>query len=241
MKLAIMQPYFMPYIGYFSLIKQTDEFILFDPVQFIRHGWIERNRTLKQNGGVQYVQIPLIKGDGHDTLIKDVKINNAEPWKQRMLAQLQHYKKKAPYYWKTIKILNEVFAEDYEDITHLNKKTLQVVCAYLGINREFPIFSEMGLEIEPVTSPDEWALNICKAVNKLGWGVTDYINPEGGVEFFDRKKYTDNGISLSFIHSLLPPYNQHQDTFEAGLSMIDILMFNSPEEINTMLDQFELL
>ena len=102
-----MQPYFMPYIGYYSLIKHTDEFILFDPVQFIRHGWIERNRILKQGGGWQYIQVPLIKDNGRDTLIKDVRINNSEPWKQKMLAQLQHYKKKAPYYFKVIKMLNE--------------------------------------------------------------------------------------------------------------------------------------
>ena len=98
MKLAIMQPYFMPYIGYISLIKNTDQFILFDTVQFIRHGWIERNRILKPNEGWQYIQVPLIKDNGRDTVIKNVRINNAENWKSKIIAQLQHYKKKAPNY-----------------------------------------------------------------------------------------------------------------------------------------------
>ena len=97
MRLGIMQPYFMPYLGYFSLIKNTDEFILFDTVQFIRHGWIERNRILKPSGGWQYFQVPIIKENGRETVIKNVRINNSENWKSKILAQLQHYKKKAPY------------------------------------------------------------------------------------------------------------------------------------------------
>ena len=236
MKLGIMQPYFMPYIGYFSLIKHTDEFVLFDPVQFIRHGWIERNRILKQSGGWQYIQVPLIKNDGRDTLIKDVRINNSEKWQQKILAQLQHYKKKAPYYWKTMKLLNEVFSEDYIDITHLNKKALQVVCSYLGINRQFLVFSEMELSIEPVNAPDEWALNICKAMN-----ADSYLNPIGGTEFFDKTKYEKKGIGISFQKMDITPYDQKQEGFEPGLSIIDVLMFNDVEDINKMLDRFELI
>lgn len=243
MRLAIMQPYFMPYIGYFSLIKHTDEFVLFDPVQYIRHGWIERNRILKQTGGWQYVQVPVILENGRDTLIQDALVNNKEQWQQRMLAQLQHYKKRAPYYWKVVKLLNDVFAEEYVDITHLNKKALQVVCNYLGIYRKFPIFSEMELHIGPVNAPDEWALRICEAWNKeeSGEKVDWYINPIGGTEFFDRNKYEDAGIHIAFQQMELTEYDQRAVSFEAGLSILDVLMFNSPEEINAMLDKFSLL
>ena len=226
----------MPYIGYISLIKHTDVFILFDTVQFIRHGWIERNRILKQNGGWQYIQIPLIKDNGRDTVIKDVKINNAENWKQRILAQLQHYKKIAPYYFRVINLLKELFANDFDDITHLNQKSLQLVCDYLGFQRDFPIFSEMNLSIEEVNAPDEWALNICKAMN-----VSSYINPIGGSEFFDRKKYEKSGIDLKFQQMKLDEYDQKRLPFEEGLSILDVMMFNSPDDINVMMDHFELL
>ena len=236
MKLAIMQPYFMPYIGYISLIKHTDEFVLFDTVQFIRHGWIERNRILKQSGGWQYIQIPLIKDNGRDTVIKDVRINNTENWKQRILAQLQHYKKIAPYYFRVINLLKELFVYDFDDITHLNQKSLQLVCDYLGFQRDFPIFSEMNLSIEEVNAPDEWALNICKAMN-----VSSYLNPIGGSEFFDRKKYEKAGVDLKFQQMRLDEYDQKRQPFEAGLSIIDVMMFNSPEDINVMMDHFELL
>lgn len=232
-----MQPYFLPYLGYFSLIKNTDEMILFDTVQFIRHGWIERNRILKQNGGWQYFQVPLIKDNGRESLIKDVKIDNLQDWKGRILARLQHYRKQSPYYFRTINLLKEVFSKDYEDIVSLNKESLRIICQFLGIEREFPIFSQMGLEIEPAKSSDEWALNICLAID----GVNEYWNPIGGISFFDRKKYENAGVNLIFQQMVLKEYNQGRDVFEPGLSIIDVMMFNSPEEINSMLNCFELL
>lgn len=232
-----MQPYFMPYLGYFSLIKHTDLFILFDTVQFIRHGWIERNRILKQTGGWQYIQVPLIKSNGHSTLIKDVRINNQDNWKGKIIAQLQHYKKKAPYYYKTISLLEDVFSCDYDDIVSLNNNALQVICRYLGINTKIEVFSKMNLSIAQATAPDEWALNICKAIE----GADEYWNPPGGLYFFDRMKYEKEGIKLCFQQVNLEQYNQSVLPFEAGLSIVDVLMFNSPEEINNMLNKYTLM
>ncbi len=105
MKVGIMQPYFFSYLGYFSLIKHSDRFILLDTVQFIRHGWIERNRVLKQNEGWFYIQVPLFKSE-RGTLIKDIRINNNINWKNKILSQLQIYKKIAPNYFQVIKLLN---------------------------------------------------------------------------------------------------------------------------------------
>lgn len=233
---AIMQPYFAPYLGYISLIKNSDEFILFDTVQFIRHGWIERNRILKQNEGWLYIQIPLEKFS-RETLIKDVKINNETDWKKKILSQLVIYKKVAPNYYKVINLLNDVFEKEYTSVVHLNKALLEKICEYLGFPKKLPIHSEMDLEIDKVNSPDEWALNICK---KLGNEIT-YVNPIGGLDFFDRKKYADSGIQIYFQKMNLQPYNQKRGSFEAGLSIIDVMMFNSVDDINSMLNEFELL
>lgn len=232
-----MQPYFMPYLGYFSLIKNTDDFILFDTVQFIRHGWIERNRILKPNGGWQYFQVPIIKENGRDTIIKEVKINNSEKWKSRILGQLQHYKKRAPYYNKVVELLDDIFKADYDDIVLLNKASLERVCKYLGVDSKISVFSEMSLDVAPATAPDEWALNICKAID----GADEYWNPVGGVSFFDKNKYRNAGIKICFQEMILTPYRQLGNEFEPGLSIIDVMMFNSPESINEMLENYRIL
>jgi len=238
MKVAIMQPYFMPYIGYISLIKHSDLFILFDPIQFIRHGWIERNRILKQDEGWLYIQVPLIKGN-RDTLIKDCYVDNSKDWKKKILSQIQIYKKKAPYYYKVIKLIEEIFEYDSDTITGINKHALEKICQYLGFEKKLPVFSDMNLNIETPTAPDEWALNICKKLESDR--DIHYINPIGGIDFFNTQKYTDCNIEISFQKMIPIDYDQKRENFEYGLSIIDVMMFNSPEEINMMLDQFELI
>ena len=236
MKVGIMQPYFLPYLGYISLIKHTDVFILFDPVQFIRHGWIERNRVLKQNEGWIYIQVPLLKYE-RDTLIKDIFIDDTQNWKSRILSQIQPYKKIAPNYFKVKNLIDELFSEDFHTIVSLNKHSLELICEYLGFKKELLVFSQMNLEIEQPKAPDEWALNICKAMH----GVTEYWNPPDGISFFDKTKYDRANINLKFQKINLMEYNQKREQFESGLSILDVLMFNSVEEVNLMLDNFELL
>lgn len=237
MNIAIMQPYFFPYLGYFSLIKYCDQFILLDEVQFIRHGWIERNRVLKQGGGWLYIQIPIVKNDGRNTLIRDLIIDNTKPWKEKILAQLVHYKKKSPNYFSVIKMLKEVFDNEYNDLVSLNYATLSTVCQYLDIKTKIEIFSKMNLEIEVPKEPDDWALNICKVLNE----VSEYNNPIGGLEFFQKHKYENAGIKLNFQKFKITEYSQKSEVFEPGLSIIDVMMFNSIEHIHNMLDDFELI
>ena len=208
MRLGIMQPYFFPYLGYISLIKHTDEFILFDTPQFIRHGWIERNRILKPGGGWQYIAVPLVK-----------------------------HGQKTPYYSQVIALLQEVLEPEYTDIVSLNKAALEKVCSYLGIDTPITVFSKMDLQIDEVNAPDEWALNICKAID----GADEYWNPPGGKVFFDVSKYEREGITIRFQKMNLREYRQGKNTFEEGLSIIDVMMYNSVQKINEMLDDFELM
>lgn len=230
-----MQPYFLPYLGYISLIKHTDKFILFDTVKYIKRGWIERNRILKPEEGWQYIKIPLVKFS-RDTIIKDVNINNTEDWKSKILSQLVHYKKTARYYEKTISFLKEIFENDFNDMVSVNKFVLESVNRYLGFEKKIEIFSDMNLNIEEVNAPDEWALNICKALGN----VAEYWNPPGGKSFFDRSKYDKENISLRFHSIEITEYEQKRHIFEPGLSVIDTMMFNSAEEINKMLDKYVL-
>lgn len=236
MKAAIMQPYFMPYLGYFALINCVDKFIIFDTPQFIRHGWIERNKILKPNGNgdTMYIKVPLVK-HSRDTVIKDILINNTINWKQKIISQFDHYKKKAPYYKNVISILDSIFEEEYENVVDLNVCTLRKVNDYLGIKTPISIWSQMDVEIENVIEPDEWALNICKAMN-----IQSYVNLPGGRSFFNKEKYDSNGVELNFLEINISTYSQFEAQFTPFLSILDVLMFNHEEEINTMIKQIKL-
>jgi hypothetical protein len=235
MKVAIMQPYFFPYLGYFSLIKHTDRFILLDTVQYNYQGWLARNRILKPGDGWQYIRAPLI-AHPHNTHIRDIMIRNQDDWKRRIPAQLQHYKKNSPYYNDVIALVNDIFSAEYEDITSLNHAALAAILEYLGIARNLEILSGMELNIKPYDSADEYALYICEALEN----VDEYWNPPGGKTFYDRSKYDEAGVKLRFHEIVITPYNQGRPTFEPGLSILDVLMFNSVEDTNAMLDNYML-
>lgn len=230
-----MQPYFFPYLGYFALIENTDGWIVFDTVQFIRHGWIERNRILKPVEGWQYINVPLVK-HSRDTLIKDVEICQGEDWKSRILRQLEHYKKIAPYYLDVVGFLTSAFESEFRNISELNTHLLLETCKYLGIKFNYQVYSEMTLKIDPVNGPGDWALNISKAL-----GVTEYINPPGGIEIFNPKAFEEANIKLTFLKINLYPYIQRKGSFEAGLSILDVMMFNSSKEIREMLENYSLV
>lgn len=229
-----MQPYFFPYLGYFALIKHTDYWVAFDTPQFIRHGWIERNRILKPNEGWQYIKIPLEK-HSTKTPIKDIKIKQDSNWEQKILTQLEHYKKKATYYGDVVNLVQKVALYNTESIVDLDVKSLSVVCDYLEIDFSYTIFSKSDVIVDSVNAPDEWALEISKAL-----GAEAYYNPPGGIDFFDIKKYRRNGIDIRFLKLNLIEYKQKGNVFEPGLSIIDVMMFNSPEQIRKMLDNYTL-
>ena len=231
MKVAIMQPYFMPYLGYFQLINAVDEFILFDTPQYIRHGWIERNRILKLNGESLYIKVPLQKHK-REASINSILINNRVDWKAKILAQLVHYKKKAPNYNRVVELLEDILKEEFKTIVELNYCSLIKLCAYMDISTPIKIWSEMDVEIGNVNAPDEWALNICRRIN-----AKMYYNLPGGKAFFNKKKYTDAGIGLKFLDVKLRDYKQFNNDFVSGLSIIDILMFCDHGLISKMLNE----
>ena len=234
MTLGIMQPYFMPYIGYFALIKHVDQFILFDTPQFIRHGWIERNKVLKPNGETLYIKVPLQKFS-RNTPINEVIIRNEENWKNKILAQLNPYKKKAPYYYEVLNLLENVFETNTNSIVELNLLSLNEICKYLNIYTPIKIWSEMNIKIENVKAPDEWALNICKVM-----GANRYYNPPGGKDFFNFNKYNEAGIDLMFLELNQVSYNQFGHNFVPYLSIIDVLMFNDKISVIQMLDRINI-
>lgn len=235
MKLAIMQPYFLPYAGYFGLIAAADRFISFDTAQYIRHGWINRNRVLKPGEGWQYIIVPVKKHAKTERICR-IEVAHEKEWDGRILRQLEHYKKRAPFYSQVRELLESCFARRFTFISEMNFFLLREVCAYLGLRFEAEEFSKMDLEIGEVDHPGAWALQISRAV-----GATEYLNPIGGAEIFSPSEFAHRGIALEFLRQHSPRYSQRRGGFEEGLSIVDVMMFNSPEAIREMLDEREIV
>ena len=215
-----MQPYFVPYIGYWQLISAVDLFVIFDDVQYMRHGWINRNRVLKPSGGWQYIIIPLEKHSLSE-LIRNVKIHPTIDWKNRILRQLEHYRHKASHYWATVQMLRHIF-ESVTDrrIGSMNFALLKYFCQELNVKTELILSSELGITYAGIKHPGEWALRIADQI-----GATEYINPVGGAALFRPEEFTARGIKLKFLRPEAVVYPQN-DHFEPWLSIVDVLMFN---------------
>ncbi len=169
-------------------------------------------------------------------MIKDMLINNEINWQDKFIAQLVHYKKKAPFYNIVIYLLSSAIYNKFESIVDIDNKLLQDICKYLDINTPISIFSKMNLNIKNVEAPDEWALNIC-----LSYGADQYINLPGGRDFFNKEKYENTGIKLNFLQMKNIVYSQKRDYFEPWLSIIDVMMFNDVPTIQNYLNQYDLI
>jgi len=226
---GIMQPYLFPYIGYFQLIEATERWVVFDTPQFIRHGWVNRNRILHPNEGSQYIMAPLVKQPRH-TPIQEMMLADKPACLDRIRGQLQHYRKHAPHFEEAIALLEATFEGDDAKLSTLIVRGLELCCDWLEIDFNARIFSSMQLELGPVEGPGDWAPKISAAL-----GATSYVNPPGGEDLFDPTQFAELGVDLRILDTTLTPYKQGRRTFEPGLSILDVIMWNSPDQARTML------
>ena len=229
--LGIMQPYFFPYLGYFDLINCSDRWIVFDTVQYIRHGWVNRNRIHHPKQGDLYILVPL-KKQARETAIKDVIIADDQDWKGKILGQFNHYKKTAPYFRETYAFLEDCLSTQEPSLSRLNTRILQKTCARLGIPFQFEVFSEMNLALGQVDGPGDWALRISEALQ-----AREYVNPPGGVSLFDAEKFKAANIKLTIRSIPALEYPTRGYEYIPDLSVLTVMAFNTPEQIKAFLDR----
>ena len=230
MKIAIMQPYFFPYIGYFQLINAVDVFVLYDDVHFIKKGWINRNRILL-NGKAHLFTIPC-KDSSQNRLISETEIAFGGKAKDKLIRTIQMAYKRAPYYHDVLGMIEEVILSNSLYLHEIATKSIQSICSFLSI--ETLLKSSLTYRNQSLKKEDR-LIDICKNEN-----ILEYINAEGGQEIYTKDSFAAKSIFLSFIKPKLIRYNQLQNEFVPGLSMIDVMMFNSIPEIKNMLLQYEL-
>lgn len=192
---------------------------------------MNRNRILHPEQGWQYIVVPL-KKHSRETVIRDIEIGKNPMWYQRILGQNRHYKKKAPYFRETFRLVEECLAIEERSISRLNVVILEKVCLYLGIPFEYEYFSEMQLELESIVEPGDWALRISEKI-----GAEEYVNPSGAATIFDLSKFEASGIKLTIRKRLPFEYACPGYEFVPGLSIIDVLMWNQLDKVKEYLDK----
>jgi hypothetical protein len=235
MKLAIMQPYLFPYIGYFQLVAAVNKFVIYDDVNFIKGGWINRNNVLI-NKKSNLFTVPLNKASSY-TLINETKINLKfyNIWKVKFLRSLEQSYKRSPYFTEVYNLIENVLEINENDlISELAVNSIKNVSDYLQLDTEICKTSENYNN--KTKSGQERVLDIC-GIEK----ASHYINPIGGIELYSKNTFKENGIALNFIKSKPIIYSQFDNDFSPWLSIIDVLMFNSISEVNVMVNQYELV
>ena len=227
-----MQPYIFPYIGYFQLINAVDKFVIYDDVNFITKGWINRNRILN-NGKDSLFSIPL-KEASQNKLINQIEINWDPNWKSKFLKTLEQCYKKSPHFQEVSSIIEQTLCVDNESISKVIEHNLRLICNHLDIKTE--IVSSSAIYQNTHLKAQERILDIC-----LQEKASHYINPIGGLELYDSVFFEAQNIQLNFIKSKPVEYSQFKNEFVPWLSMIDVLMFNSNEKIKEFLNNYDLV
>lgn len=220
MKLGIMQPYFLPYIGYFQLLAAVDQFIMYDNVKYTKKGWINRNRMLL-NGRDALFSLPLKKDS--DSLHVIERELATEFDRNKLLNQFKGAYGGAPQFELTYPVLERIVQHEEVNLFRYIHYSIVHLCKYLGIDTEIRISSEICIDHE-LRGKDK-VLALCKAT-----GATIYVNTIGGVGLYAKGDFRSQEIDLQFMEARPPEYTQLDNKFVPSLSIVDVLMFN-PKEV----------
>jgi len=231
MKVAIMQPYIFPYLGYFQLLAAVDSFVLYDNIQYTKKGWINRNRML-ENGQATLFTLPLASGSDYlDIRERDLASDYAP---QKLLARFTGAYRRAPYFQQTLPLLEEVLRYPDRNLFGYLHHALDRTAAHLGLDTEVRVSSTVSID-HNLKGQDK-VLALCEAL-----GATAYINPIGGVDLYSRRDFADRGVELEFLQMVPFEYPQNGPTFVPSLSIVDVLMHNPVDDIQRWLStQYEL-
>ena len=230
MKLGIMQPYFLPYIGYFQLIKAVDKYVIYDDVNYIKGGWINRNNILLD--GKSFLFNLILSGASPNKLINEIFVSGNQ---SKLLKTIKQAYQKAPYFSSVFPLMEKIIDFKEKNLALYNGNSIMQIADYLQFDTEFIYSSEIKEKNDSLRGQDK-ILNICGVMR-----ATKYINAIGGRELYDKSEFQKMKVDLFFLKPNPSQYRQFNNEFIPYLSMLDVLMFNSVAETNELLDKFELI
>lgn len=232
MKVAIMQPYFFPYIGYFQLINAVDKFVLYDDIEYTKKGWINRNRILV-NGKDAYISLPLLNASDFLPVKERHLAITWETEKKKTLNKIKETYRKAPFFKETYALIEKCLEFKNTNLFDFIFNSLKDLLEFLNI--QTPIIISSGFSLATELKSEKKVIEICKLTN-----ASHYINPIGGISLYSKESFKQHGLQLSFLQSEEIQYAQFNHDFVPWLSIIDVMMFNSIENIDAFLKKYKL-
>ena len=231
-RVAAMQPYFFPYIGYFQLMKSVETFVIYDDVNFIKAGWINRNRIVV-NGDDWMFSLPL-KGSVHNKKIFTIELANDPRWKRKFKRTLQQEYRRSAYYDEVFPLVVSILESPKTNLADFLSDHLVVLAEYLSIDTRIVKTSQVYDNTD--LGRQDRLIDICKREE-----ARYYVNTIDGAGLYDGAHFKEKGVNLTLIRPHIEEYQQTSPDFLPRLSIIDVMMNNSVEEVRLMLDQFELI
>lgn len=228
--LGIMQPYFLPYIGYWQLLAAVDRFVVYDNIQYTKKGWINRNRFLRGGADAPFT-LPLKKGsnclDVRDRWLAD----DFTP--ATLLNPFREAYRKAPQFDSVFPLIETIVITAPRNLFDYLLHSLRVTATYLEITT--PIVVSSTVPIDHSLKSGEKVLAMCEAL-----GADRYVNTSGGRALYSPEPFASAGVELKFIHTRPVTYPQFGQPFVPGLSIVDVMMFNPRDAVRRMLDEYDL-
>lgn len=231
LKLGIMQPYFMPYIGYWQLLSAVDAFVLYDNIRYTKKGWINRNRFLKHDQDATFT-VPLKKDSDCLDVVQRSVADDFD--RDKLLNQIDASYRKAPFFKTVFPVVSAIIRAERRNLFDYIYHSIRVTTDFLGVKT--PIVISSTLALDHSLKGESKVVAICKAM-----GATNYINPIGGQTLYSKLRFLTHGLTLEFIQTRPMGYQQYNGEFVPNLSIIDVMMFNSKESIRAMLGEYDLV
>lgn len=232
MILAANQPYFLPYLGYWQLINVADVFLICDDYNYIKKGWIARNKLLLNNKPHLF-SLPISNRSQNSLISEMFLLRDTQTQRKLMKLVYQEYHR-APYFKDGYSLFCDNLLFPQLNLVDYLENSIKTVCKYIGVST--PLRRTSEFHMCSVHGKQYRIFDYCHSI-----GADTYINAIGGQQLYDKKEFADHGISLKFLKSDMPPYQQFNNEFVSGLSILDTIMFCSKEEIQEMLNQYTLI
>jgi hypothetical protein len=225
-KLAIMQPYFLPYLGYFQLMAKADVFVLYDDVHFINRGWINRNR-ININGAAHLLTVPLRQAS-QNRLICDIATSEDASWRSKILKSIQQAYARASQFSRVFPLVERIVQYPASNLADYLLHSLTALRDHLELKTDIVATSRRYGNAN--LKAQARIIDIC-----LRERADRYINSIGGLDLYDRAQFEEHGLKLSFLVPELRPYAGAHTCFVPALSIVDVLMHNDPASVTEQL------